>query len=236
MFQGQASAQPSAILTHLDELAAIEHALCVEYLLVQYALGPDADLAGTFEALAQDEMRHLHGANRFLVCIGREPRLDRATRLATEAAGEIALVPPSPAAQPIPAERLRAIATAVDRRYQNIRAAIDAGTTGLTDAELEQLGFALIPISDHLPPLADLSLDVSGLVAQPREPADPNETRLMHASDAYYRLVLGVLRAWFGDEEELGGLLRGHAVEAMAGLDEVNGLLVTRGLLPRFAA
>jgi hypothetical protein len=230
----QASAQPQVILTQLDELAAIEHALCVEYLLVQYALGTEADLASTFGALAQDEMRHLHGVNSFLVGMGREPRLARASRLVTEALGEIALVPPSPAAQSTPTERLRAFAAAVDRRYQGIRAAVDADSTGLTDGELERLGFLLILISDHLPPLADLGLDATGLVAQPREPADATETRLLRASDSYYRLVLDVLAAWFGDEDELGGF-RGRAVEAMEALDETNGLLVARGLLPRFA-
>src|SRR5215216_3165486 len=68
-------------IAQLDELATVEHALCVEYLSVHCALGHDRDPGPDASAheqavhhaaraamnLAMDEMRHLHGVNRALV-------------------------------------------------------------------------------------------------------------------------------------------------------------------------
>ena len=80
------------VISELDLLASVEHALCVEYLVIHCALGHDqvpadpgevaqlvSEAAASAAAVAQDEMRHLHGVNRVLVSAGRA-RLRRAGR------------------------------------------------------------------------------------------------------------------------------------------------------------
>jgi len=66
------------------------------------------------------------------------------------------------------------------------------------------------------------------------DPADDLERRLLVLSDRWYALIVATVEAWCAFEQELGGILRGRAMSAMDGLNEINGLLVARGLLPAF--
>ena len=78
-------------LDELDGLAAVEHALMVEYLSIYYAIMPPRDATGSAAAsgpvseaaltLARAEMRHLHSANRTLTQAGRPAQVGRAATI-----------------------------------------------------------------------------------------------------------------------------------------------------------
>jgi hypothetical protein len=232
---GEPALTAEAVLLELDFLATVEHALCVEYLLIHAATA-----ASPAAALAQDEMRHLHGVNRALGAAGRPPQVGRATSITGESMSEIALVPPSPAHLEGFLKRAREIAAAVDRRYARLRPAVAPEATLFEGDALEQMSFVLDPGPDHATPIDSLDENLGGLKpesfrAAARDPADDVERTLLRLSDRYYGLIVSTLEAWFAYESELSGILRGRALSLMDGLDEINGALVGRGLLPRFA-
>src|SRR5262249_29199102 len=124
------------ILDELDVLAKIEHALIVEYLSVQCALGHDLpaeqggattdalhNLATDVGNLAVSQMRHFKNVNRALVDGGRSVQVERADSI-----DGIALGPPSAAQLERLVEREEHIAWAVDERYKRRRPAVEAGT------------------------------------------------------------------------------------------------------------
>ena len=73
------------------------------------------------------------------------------------------------------------------------------------------------------------------LRATRREAADAFERRLLDISDRSYGLILVALQERFAQPDSfIAGTFRGLAVSAMEGLDEINCVLVQRGLLPPF--
>ena len=117
-------------LAELEQLAAIEHALIVEYLSVSCVLGHDLDAAeggptspegrdgaAAAFALAQIEMFHLAAVVRALVSVGRPVPLARASVISTAGGVQIDLGPPDVEQLPQLVDRGGAIASAVDDRY-----------------------------------------------------------------------------------------------------------------------
>jgi hypothetical protein len=241
------------VLDELDRLATVEHALCVEYLTIHCALGHDLppaetasgqrvrDAAEAAFGLALGEMGQLHRINRALTLAGRPPQVDRAASVG-DPGSEIALGLKSSAQL----ERLvaleREIAAAVDARYAPLCAAVASPDPLFEGALLEQITLILDPCPDHSAPLENLRSQLEGvppgeyLRASRREPSGELERSLLGLSDLYYALIVATVRAWFADEDELGGELRGRALTTMDGLNAIDGLLVARGLLPAFHA
>ncbi|MDQ4082449.1 MAG: hypothetical protein M3123_06130 [Actinomycetota bacterium] len=239
------------VLDDLESLAAVEHALCVEYLSIHCALGHDTppppgssprvpQAAQAAFGLALSEMKHFHRLNQVLTLAGRRPQVGRASSISEDSASEIPLGPPSTTELQRLVDREREIAAAVDRRYAALCSVL-ASQPPLFDGELLDELTALADLCpDHSTPLGDLRKNLEGippseyLRATRRVPGDDLERSLLELSDGHYGLVVGIVRAWFAHEDELGGELFGRAVSAMDGLNAVNGLLVARGLLPPF--
>jgi hypothetical protein len=150
-------------IAQLDELAKVEHALCVEYLSVHCALGhdrdpgPDAsaheqavpDAARAAMNLAMDEMRHLHGVNRALVAARGEAQVARA-----ESVGGVTIGRLGAAELERLADREGAIAAAIDAIYQRLCAVLAAQPTLFQDPTLAEVSSLLDPCPDHSTPLA----------------------------------------------------------------------------------
>ena len=237
------------VLDELEFLATVEHALVVECLSVCCALGHDLDAgeggattkqgrdaAGAAFALAQGEMFHLKGVNLGLADAGRATQLGRAASISSGSVAETALGPPGQAQLERLLEREAAIASAVDERYTQLRAAVTSEPVFEGDllSELRSV------IADHGPThaaafatlrdsLGDLP-PAEFLRAVRREGADAFEGRLLAISDRSYGLVLAALQEQFAQLAPFSAL----AVSAMEGLDEINRVLVQRGLLPPF--
>jgi len=241
------------VISELEFLASFEHALCVEYLVIHCALGHDqappdpgdvaqrvSEAAALASAVSQDEMRHLHGVNRVLVAADRTPCVARAVSITGDAGSELPLVPPRLAEADHFLERLRAVAAAVDARYAQLRRALDPEDAVLNDAAREQLSFLLDPAPDHRAPVETLAAKLEGLAPQQylratrHEPAGELERRLLMLSDSHYGLVVATVEAWLANEDRLGGVLRGRSTSLMEGLNEIDGVLVERGLMPPF--
>jgi hypothetical protein len=75
----------------------------------------------------------------------------------------------------------------------------------------------------------------STFAATRHEPRDALERRLVRLSNSFYSLIVATVEAWFADEDHVGGVLRGRAISLMDGLNEINGVIVERGLVPPFA-
>jgi hypothetical protein len=239
------------VLDELDRLATVEHSLCVEYLSIQCALGHDMPPAETGASaqrvraaaeaafvLALGEMGQLHRLNRALTLAGRRPQLGRASSIG-DPGSEIALGRVRVAELERLLDRERAIASAVDERYARLCAAV-ASPDALFEGELlEQITSILDPCPDHSLPLAALRDHLAGVPpgeyirASRRDPSGELERSLLELSDRHYGLIVATLGAWFAHEDELGEL-RNRALSTMDGLSAINGLLVARGLLPRF--
>lgn len=245
----------SQVLDELDLLATIEHALVVEYLSVGCALGHDlaaeeggpattegSAAAGAAFALATDQMFHLRRVNVALVDAGRSTQLGRADAIFTGSGAEIALGPPSPAQLRGLLDREEAIAEAVDKRYARLRPAVTSDPVFEGDL-LNDLRTVIVEDgSGHaaaVAPLRDLLGSMAPddfLRATRREPADSLEQRLLDLSDRNYRLVLSALQERFTSTDLfVSGAFRSLATSAMEALDDVNRVLVQRGLLPPFS-
>jgi hypothetical protein len=135
------------VLHELDFLATVEHALIVEYLSVQCALGHDLaaeqggattealrGLAADLGNLAVEQMRHFKSVNRVLVDGGRSVQMERAASISG-----IPLGPPSAAQLERLVEREDSIARAVDERYQRLRPAVEPGTSVLEGQLLDDV-------------------------------------------------------------------------------------------------
>jgi hypothetical protein len=240
------------VLDELEYLASVEHALCVEYLSVYCALGLDLppaengtsvqrvrNAADAAFALALSEMSHLRRVNRGLTLAGRPPQVGRATGIGGDSVAAIALGPPSRAQLEALLDREQAIASAVDERYVRLRPAIGPQDPVFEGEALEQMTFILDTCSDHLAAVATLRDLLEGLApgeflrATCREATDDLERSLLELSDHYYGLIVATIHTWFAHEKQLSGL-RDRAVSTMDGLNEINRLLVERGLLPAF--
>lgn len=245
------------VLDELQALAAVEHALVVEFLSIQCALGHDLEpgeggaptpqgraVADQASALALVSMFRIKGVNVGLVAAGRPAVLDRATGIADPSGVEIPLGPPTTAQlESLPA-RAEAIAAAVARRYAALVPAVttdpafDPDLTDTLRPIVVEDGATHVSSLDELRGLLAGVAPASLLVATRREPGDSFEQRLLDVSDRSYQQVLATLRNRFDQPDFfVGGEFRALATSAMLGeLDGVNRALVQRGLLPPFTA
>jgi hypothetical protein len=239
-------------LDELEFLATVEHALVVEYLSVSCAFGHDLaaedggsttaegrNAADAASSLALGQMFRLKRVSFGLIDAGRSAQLGRATSISGDASAPIALDPPSAAQLERLVEREEAIAAAVDQRYARLRPAVTSDPVFEGDLldELRRIivdagpthAASLAPLRDSLGAHAPADL----LRATRREGSDSFERRLLDVSDRSYRLIVAALQQRFVPDSITSASL---AVSAMEGLDDVNRLLVQRGLLPPFTA
>jgi hypothetical protein len=242
------------LLDALAALARVEHALCVEYVLIFSALGLGLPIdqkdpvavavdraAQTAFTIALGEMGHLAKINAALRLADRPPQIGRGSALASVAGANIALGAITTTELEHIIEREIEIAAAVDRRYADLRRAVAATELSFEGKVLDQLMVVLDAGSDHAGSLAELASRLDGVAptdylrAVPREPADDLERTLLRLSDQNYGLVLSTLGASFAHDDALGGQLHNRAITLMDGLNEINLLLMARGLLPTLA-
>ena len=249
---GSEFSNPEQLFNEVATIAAIEHSLIVEYLLLHYVLRHDrpptdshplaissSEAAEFAFGLATREMRHFHGLNQALVSFGRPTQMGRS---ATIDSGFAATFAPTLATSVIEriASRERELAVAVDDRYSGLQKALRSPAMGATDGpDLGRLVFLdLNP--DHRGALMEFDIalrSVPGDVPIGTPPGDPDavELGLLDISDQWYGLLLAVVDAWFGHEAELGGVLPGRAQSVMDALNRVNGRIVEQARqLPRF--
>jgi len=241
------------VLDELDFLATVEHALIVEYLSVQCALGHNLaaeqggatteelrNLATDIGNLAMSEMRHFKSVNRALVDGGRSVQVERADSIA-----DIALGPPSAAQLERLVEREEHIAWAVDERYKRLRPAVESGTPVLEGQLLDDVRFILDVCTNHADGVAGMQTVLRGLApadflrATRRETTDPFEEGLLSVADRTYGLLVNIVREWLGPEDVSAVSIppfQSWALDAMFTLDEIHRLLVQRHLLPQFTA
>jgi hypothetical protein len=237
------------VLDELDFLATVEHALIVEYLSVQCALGHNLlpehggattddlrTLAHDIGNLAIEQMRHLKSVNRALTDGGRPAQVGRPDSIAG-----IALGPPSAAQLQQLVEREEAIAAAVDERYERLRPAVESESPLLEDRLRERVRSVLAVCTNHTEDVAFLRTALHGLApadflrATRRETTDSFEQRLLAVGDQTYGLLLEIVRQWLGPQEDFVFIpFQDWAMRAMNDLDDIHRLLVQRGLLPRF--
>ena len=238
------------VLDGLDALATVEHALCVEYLTIRAALGPDPqatgpsadrirEAAGTAHGTALHAMGNLHRINNVLILAGRRSQIGRATRIERAGAPDIVLDPPGGANLEHFLERNRHIAEAVAAAYEQLRTAAQTADPPFESELLGELTFVLDPVP-HSEPVVALRDLLAGIPATEylrttrRNPTSAAERSLMHLANLHYNLIVATVKAWF-EHAELDGDLRGRAMSAMDAADAANALLVERGLLPAFA-
>jgi hypothetical protein len=247
----EVGASQEQVLDGLDVLATVEHALCVEYLTIQAAVGPDPEATGpTADRIreasdkafgtALGEMGHLHRINNALTLAGRRPQVGRAARIERAGAPDIVLDPPGGTKVEHFLERNRLIAEAVDAAYERLRSAAQAVDPPFEGELLDELTFVLDP-GPHVEPVVTLRDILEAIPATEylratrREPSSALEQSLLHLADLHYNLIVATVRAWFEHAAEAGGDLRGRALSAMDGAATLNAMLVERGLLPAFA-
>ncbi len=238
------------VLDQVEELARIEHALIVEYLSVQCALGHDLEAAEggatspegkeaarTAGSLAQSEMLfHLKAICRVLVSAGRIPDLGRAASIMDAAGGQVSLDPPTVEQLRDVLDREKKITEAVDHAYARLGANL---TPDLFEEDLLAKLRDLVERGDQHAEGAAAIKEALGDPAPPdflrvprRETDDKFEQGLMSVSDLAYRLVTSALREHFANPDAFG--LRSLATTAMDALDASNRALAQRGLLPAF--
>ncbi|MEA2189887.1 MAG: hypothetical protein QOI73_8 [Solirubrobacteraceae bacterium] len=240
------------VLDELHELAAVEHALCVEYLFLWCALGDgltpsreptdvERDVAvaaaKAFE-LADREMRLLAKVNRALVAAARGPNLRRATRFrnATPGAAEVVLAPLTAAQLDGFEDREHAIAAAVDARYALLPTTLEPPPDPDVEDPLSLIAVIVEDGTGHAAAFAELRAALAQLEpaqflrARSDQPADELQRDLRAIADAYYEVVLVALRAGLA-HAEIG---ISPSVSAMQVLGDFLPRLVELGLLPAF--
>jgi hypothetical protein len=162
---------------------------------------------------------------------GRTPTLDRALTVAGPS-GVLDLTPPTAADAPALIAREEAVAAAVDWNYARLAPAV-ATAPDLSGA-IEGGGTHTVAAAELRAALGDPP-PAGAVRALRRTPDDTFEQRLLDAGDRGYALVVAALREWLGQPDPfVGGGFRQLAVQAMSHLDELDRLLVQRGLLPAF--
>jgi len=245
------------VLDEVELLARVENALIVEYLSVQCALGHDLEAedggattdegrsaAQAASILAQGEMFRLKDTNQALLAAGRSAQLERAGSVADATGSELPLAPPTRAQLEQLLQREDAIAATVDARFDRLRPAV--ATAGVFDGDLLDTLQSLVhrgtTHTEGVAALHEAMGDVAPaffLRAVRRDPHDVFEQRVLDVADRGYQSVVAALResvADHGGDPFVGGTFQGFAITAMTGLDDVHRLLVSRGLLPPFAA
>ena len=239
------------VLAELDRLATVEHALCVEYLLIGYVLGrgvpfavpgpstqPVRDAADAAFGMALSEMGHLRKINGALALVGLAPQVGRAPGIGGDSGSEIAFGTLGLAQPDRFLDRQSAIALAADALHAWLSTAI---APPLFEGDLlDQLQFILDTVGDHASPVTNLRARLAGLApgdylrVTRHDPADAIERSLLRLSDQHYALIVATVQASFAHDEQLGGQLRNRALSIMDGLNEIIDLMVQRGLLPAF--
>lgn len=248
------------VLTELNYLATVEHALSVEYLFAHYSLDvprllPD-DAGGHTRrvhaaatevySIAVDEMRHLRWVNEALALLGQPPNVGRARRIHRQLNRPFQLRPLTPAQLDwfIEVERpSQGTASGVDGMYVRLLTTIDTRPD-------------LFPERDRLVHLIKLIIDEGGehfrrfglvkghlaglapesyLRTLQADPVDALTGGLADLSDQNYALLLNALQATFALGDRAGGQLLEQARRSMFSLHETNHLLAARGVQPRFA-
>lgn len=241
------------VLAALNELAAVEHALCVEYLEVSYVLGHGAldeapgpfgakiaEAAETVFGMALGEMSHLRKVNRVLTLAGEPPQLDKAAAIDHGLGSGSATMfgPLNEAELRGLVEREANLAATVDARYALLSPALDPDSHRFEGEVLDQLAVVLASCSNHSDGAAELAGRLSELKSSEylrvtrHAPVEAVERTLLELSRDHYKLVLAMLGASFTHDDELGGRLLNQAVTAMGVMDGLHALMVQRGLLP----
>jgi hypothetical protein len=242
------------VLHELSFLASVEHALIVEYLSVQCALGHDLpadqggattqalrDLAADFGRFAVHQMRHFKRVNGVLVRNGQSVQVERADSIAG-----IALGPPSAGQLERLVEREEHIAAAVDERYERLRLAMESETPVLEGQLVDEVLFLVDVCANHADDVAGVRTALDGLApadflrATRRQTTDPFEQRLLAVGDRTYGLLVSIVTEWLGPHDlsavSIPPPLETWALDVMFTLDDIHRLLVQRGLLPQFTA
>ena len=229
------------ILDELAYLATIEHALVVDYLLINAALGADTGEEGhpgtaaaqMAQGMAEDEMRHLKRINQALAAAGRVPTAERAVHVVL-ASGAPAPVGGYTLEQLATfAAREAAIAEEVDRRWGAVTTAVAA-----LGAEMDDIVLFLGAAPDHRGAVAALVAPLEPLAPADylrvtrTVPYDEFEAQVLALSDRYYQTIVATLAPALA-HEDLGGLLQ-QSVTVMFMLQSVNRELARRGILPAF--
>jgi len=246
-------------LDALDELARVELALCVEQLMIYCALGrglspadppPDPDAAATLATvnaaaemmfgMALAQMTHLQRVNDVLTLAGRPPQVGRAAVFTGHSGPAVTFGPLSDDQLAGFLDREGAIGALLEAHYAWLQSALAPLADSLTGDLLDRITFLFDTCSDHTSRVDGVRARLAGippalfLRATRRIPADDLERSVLLLSDQYYALVVDTMQASFAFDHELGGQLRNRGITIMDVLNEVNGLLVERGLLPSF--
>ncbi len=243
------------VLSELEFLATVEHALIVECLSVHCALGHDlaaasggptteqgSAAAALASGLAQGEMFHLKGVTNALIAAGRSAPLPRrAGSISSASVTEIPLAPPTLAQLQQLLTREEGIARAVDERYARLVPAVASDTVFHGDL-LDELRSVIADGQSHVNAFAGFRQSLGDvppadvLRATRRGAADDFEQRLLDASDRAYALTVQILGLEFTPEANDVVPFRPLAIQAMTGLDDITCVLVQRALLPPFTA
>ncbi|MGK5693477.1 ferritin-like domain-containing protein [Streptomyces sp. URMC 128] len=255
---------PERVIEELERLADVEHALCLEYLYAHYSLNAPTVLApGTnpqspvaqFHAaatevfsVAVDEMRHLRWVNEVLGVLGRPHKIDPP--------------PPGMIIQPQTGQTFelkRLTADQLDWFIQVEKTSDKLDLDGI-DGMYIRLHHTIVkrpdlfPQSDRLAHLIKLIIDegvnhferfkaVKGHLAEFSEDEylrrldkapDPMDQQLLQLADLNYAVLLGTMKETLTLGDSAGGVLIEHARRAMTNLHEVNHLLASRDVAPRF--
>jgi hypothetical protein len=196
-------------------------------------------------------MPRLRAINLGLAEAGRTPDLRRASAVSSPSVAEIALGSPSLAEPQRLLGRQQAIAAAIEERFAALRPAVTSDPL-FEGRLLQHLGEVILQDGPNHSALLALVGEVLAdpvpaelLRATRREPADAFEDRLLQASDRAYRTFLLALLARFShvfDEHGatipnaffIGRDFQALAERVLDTLDDINRLLVQRGLLPPF--
>lgn len=238
------------VLDELDDLATVAHALCVEYLFLECALGHDVEVAGSPPAPAQvgdaadsahslavGQMRRLRAIDHLLVLAGRDANLGRATELRQGAEPALPLAPLTAAQLHAGTlDRELAMAIAVDKRYEALALGADPAALDAIEGASSIISFgggladAFAQLRDGLAGVAP-----SAYLRVTRDVASGEvEAGLRDLSDRYYALVVAALRAGFVSPDLESRFVDTEAVGAMFRWDAVHKLLAQAGLLPAF--
>ncbi|MFC9504146.1 ferritin-like domain-containing protein [Streptomyces sp. NPDC057002] len=252
------------VIEELERLASVEHALCLEYLYAHYSIDAPTTLApGTnpqspvaqFHAaaaevfsVAVDEMRHLRWVNEVLGVLGRPHQLDPPP---------LGMIIQRQTGQRFELKRLTADQLDWFIRVESIS---DEMNPDGIDGMYVRLHHTIVqrpdlfPQSDRLAHLIKLIIDegvnhferfkaVKGHLAEFLEDEylrgldktpDAMDQQLLQLADLNYAVLLGAMKETLALGDRAGGVLIEHARRAMTNLHEVNHLLASRDVAPRF--
>jgi rubrerythrin len=249
------------VISELQYLATVEHALLVEYLYAHYSLNAPMTLSeqdGTNQqtkrifaaakeifSIAVDEMRHLRWVNEALDLLGESPSIDRTDRIGRQFKRKFELKPLTP-------EQLQWFID-VEEPSQSINEGIDGMYVRLHTSIVRQP--KIFPEHDRLVTLIKLIIDegenhyerfksiqehLKGIdpPIYLRTLSDPIPNsrflKLQELSDANYAVVIASLVETFSLGDKASGILIKQSVRAMQNLHEINHLLASNGVHIKF--